>query len=100
MAGLGGLDPGPQQAQQRQQQLWTQNQLQQAHTLAKALQDAALNSHPIYSPWGGASRLADALAGNVVQGAQANAEREQTGYTEQQLAKTLGIPIPGQPSTS
>ncbi|HEV2484221.1 MAG TPA: hypothetical protein VGT08_01710 [Terracidiphilus sp.] len=94
------LNPAPQQAGQRQNQLWTANQLQQAHALAQALQDKALNSHPIYSPWEGASRMADALAGNIVQSSQANAEREQTGYTERELAKATGIPIPGQPSTA
>src|SRR5215469_4088507 len=94
------LNPGPQQAAQRQGQIWTEDQVKQAHALAEALQKNALDTHPIYSPWEGAARMADALAGNIVQGRQAEAQREQTGYTEQQLAKTLGIPIPGQPSTS
>jgi hypothetical protein len=73
---VAGLNPGPQQQAQRQQQAWTQDQIKQAHDLAAALQSESLNSHPIYSPWAGAARLADALAGNIVQGRQAQAQRD------------------------
>lgn len=84
------LNPAPQQATQQQNQIWTQNQVAQAHALAQALQDKALNSHPIYSPWEGASRLADALAGNIVQRGQAGAENAITQFSTQEHQRAFG----------
>jgi hypothetical protein len=84
------LNPAQSQQNQRQQQLWTQNQVQQAHALAQALQSNALSDHPIYSPWAGAARLADALAGNIVQGRQAGAENAITQYSAQEHQGAFG----------
>ena len=70
-----GLNPGPSQALQQQQ--LTQQQIEQMHDLAAALQSNALSDKPIFSPWAGAARMADALVGNITQGAQANAQRQQ-----------------------
>jgi hypothetical protein len=85
-----GLDPAASQALQSQKQIWTQAQLKQAHDIANALSQNALSQHPIYSPWEGASRLANALASNIVQGRQAQAEHDIANYGAEHAAGAFG----------
>jgi hypothetical protein len=91
---LGGLNPATRQDTQRQQQNWTQAQIDQANALAQALQEKALSDKPIFSPWAGAARLADALVGNITQNRQANAQRQWMASQADNPTLSLGV-FPG-----
>jgi hypothetical protein len=66
LGGGPGLNPdyyAQKNAQQRQ--AWTAQQIEYAREIAAQLNKSASDTSPIYSPWAGAARMADALMGGL-----------------------------------
>lgn len=97
------LNPAQSQAQQAsQQQGWTQAQIEQAAELARQLFKESGENGPVYSPWAGAARMADALAGKIQMGRALSAQAANQQYGAEALpdpTKTTA-PVTTAPSPS